>query len=103
MIAFLQMKEEQVCEKYWRITDGQVQMKIRDGHCIFYNDGCTVHPGRPKRCAQWPLHPAILSDENNYRIIADSCPGIKKELSYQEFRTILQEFIVQTNNTKDAK
>jgi hypothetical protein len=70
-----------------------VQMKTVDGHCIFYAEGCTVHPGRPWRCAQWPLHPSILSDENNFKTIADSCPGIKRGLGYDEFCRIFRELL----------
>ena len=57
MVAALNLSREEVAEKYWRITGNVVQMKIVDGHCIFYDEGCTVHQGRPWRCAQWPLHP----------------------------------------------
>lgn len=103
MITFLQIPEDQVRSTYWRVTDGQVQMKIKDGHCIFYNDGCTVHPGRPKRCAQWPLHPAMLNDESNFLIIADSCPGIKKELSFPEFSAILKAVLEGSDGTSEKE
>ena len=95
MIAKLDMPREEVEEKYWRITGSVVQMKIVDGHCIFYDEetGCTVHEGRPWRCGQWPLHPSILSDENNFETIKESCPGINRDLSYEEFCTILQNLL----------
>ncbi|MCP3888249.1 MAG: YkgJ family cysteine cluster protein [Desulfobulbaceae bacterium] len=89
MILSLKSSEKNVREKYWRVTGNIVQMKTVAGHCIFYDNGCTVHEGRPWRCGQWPLHPSILSDENNFKTIADSCPGIKKEIGYQEFCRIL--------------
>ena len=91
MVEWLQSSEEEVREKYWRVTGNVVQMKIVDGHCIFYDEGCTVHQGRPWRCGQWPLHPSILSDENNFITIRESCPGINQEISYQEFCRILKE------------
>jgi len=93
MIAELQMSRDEVRKKYWRVTGTVVQMKITEGHCIFYENGCTVHRGRPWRCGQWPLHPSILSDENNYRTIADSCPGINQEISYSEFCLILRRLM----------
>jgi len=80
-------------EDYWRITGNEVQMQIRDGHCIFYQEGCRVHAARPWRCAQWPLHPAILIDEANFTAIAASCPGINKTLGYQRFAAILQTIL----------
>ncbi len=89
MVATLELSEDDVCEKYWRISKKSVQMKTVDGHCIFYKDGCSVHSGRPHRCAQWPLHLSILDDENNFNIIAESCPGIKKEIGYERFCQIL--------------
>lgn len=90
MITALGVSRKEVEKKYWRITDNVVQMKIEGGHCIFYKDGCTVHNGRPWRCAQWPLHPSILSDENNFHTIADSCPGIKVDVGYEEFCRVLK-------------
>ncbi len=95
MIKKLGLSRDEVREKFWRVTGNVVQMKIVDHHCIFYNEdsGCSVHEGRPWRCGQWPLHPSILSDENNFKTIRDSCPGINKELSYNEFCTILKQLL----------
>ncbi|WP_233249149.1 YkgJ family cysteine cluster protein [Desulfobulbus oligotrophicus] len=92
MVRVLGLSREETAQQYWRITGTEVQMQVRDGHCIFYDptQGCTVHEGRPWRCRQWPLHPSILSDESNFHTIAASCPGIKKTLSYKEFSHIFQ-------------
>lgn len=90
MIEALGETKDTVREKYWRVTAGIVQMKIKDGHCIFYNKGCSVHKGRPWRCAEWPLHPSILIDENNFHSIAESCPGIKVDVGYEEFCRVLR-------------
>ena len=93
MVAALGMTETEVREKYWRVTGNVVQMKIIDGHCIFYDKGCTVHEGRPWRCAQWPMHPSMIADENNYLTISESCPGINIKISYEEFCRIFQELL----------
>ena len=93
MIDVLDLPAEQVRQQYWRTTGNIVQMKTVDGHCIFYKDGCTIHKGRPWRCGQWPLHPSILSDENNFHTIADSCPGINKDIGYEKFCRILQKLL----------
>ncbi len=93
MIAELGLSREEVTKKYWRITDGIVQMKTVDGHCIFYEDGCRVHRGRPWRCGQWPFVPAIIEDYDNYQIIKDSCPGINQEVSYQDFCRCVSEYM----------
>jgi len=88
MVEELNIPRSAVEEKYWRITGSVVQMQVVDSHCIFYdeNNGCAVHYGRPWRCGQWPLHPSIIDDENNFITISESCPGINKELGYSEFR-----------------
>ncbi len=92
MIVELGMERDKVRDRYWRVTGNVVQMKTVNGHCIFYMEGtgCTVHKGRPWRCGQWPLHPSILSDKNNFETIRDSCPGINKELSYEKFCEVLR-------------
>ena len=92
MIRVLGLSREEVARRYWRITGSMVQMQVQDGHCIFYDDrcGCTVHEGRPWRCRQWPLHPSMLDDENNYRTISESCPGIRTDIDYAEFCRILR-------------
>jgi uncharacterized protein len=93
MVLELNMPEDEIRKKFWRITGNEVQMKTINGHCIFYNEGCTVHAGRPRLCAQWPLHPSILSDENNFTTIANSCPGINKTISYRQFCETLREIL----------
>lgn len=93
MVRALAMPEAEVREKYWRITGNVVQMKIIDSHCIFYDEGCTVHKGRPWRCAQWPLHPSMLADRSNFETIRESCPGINQEISYENFCRVFQELM----------
>ena len=97
MVKALNMPEEIVKETFWRQTGKITQMKTVDGHCVFYEDGCNVHKGRPWRCAQWPLHPSILSDENNFHTISESCPGIKKDVSYEFFCQILRKLMDESD------
>ena len=91
----LGLSNEEIVSQYWKITGNCVQMKTLNGHCIFYDEGCTVHNARPWRCGQWPLHPSILDDEVNYWIIAESCPGINTRLGYAEFCRILRAKMVE--------
>ncbi len=93
MVSALDLPEAEVREKYWRVTGNVVQMKIVDGHCIFYEKGCTVHKGRPWRCAQWPMHPSMIADKNNYLTISESCPGINTKISYEEFCRIFKQLL----------
>lgn len=97
MLKALNMPEEHVKKIFWRVTGKTVQMNTVDGHCVFYDDGCKVHKGRPWRCGQWPLHPSILSDENNFLTISDSCPGINKDISYEKFCQILRKLMAESD------
>lgn len=104
MVETLDLSVDEIRVKYWRIRENVVQMKVVDGHCIFYDEGCSVHRGRPWRCREWPLHPSILEDEDNFETIRESCPGIKKDISYEEFcvilRTILDDDVMEINSLK---
>ncbi|MCB2184679.1 MAG: YkgJ family cysteine cluster protein [Desulfobulbaceae bacterium] len=99
MVDHIGLPEQEVKEKYLRITGNVVQMKTVEGHCIFYDNGCTVHPGRPWRCAQWPLHPSIITDQANFEAINRSCPGIKEEVGYEKFCEILAEILESKDKT----
>jgi len=93
MIQHLGMKREEVALKYWLQNGNTIQMKTVEGHCIFYKEGCTIHAGKPWRCTQWPLHQSMLDDEENFKIIKESCPGINRELSYDDFRKKFSELL----------
>ncbi|MCK9295805.1 MAG: YkgJ family cysteine cluster protein [Desulfobulbaceae bacterium] len=99
MVDYIGLPEKEVKEKYLRITGNVIQMKIVDRHCIFFDKGCTVHPGKPWRCSQWPLHPSILQDRSNFEAISSSCPGIKTDMGYEKFCAILSALI----STKEDK
>jgi Fe-S-cluster containining protein len=85
MIEHLGMKREEIARSFWRQNGNTIQMKTVDGHCIFYDNGCTIHAGKPWRCSQWPLHPSMLDAQENFAIIKESCPGINRELNYEQF------------------
>jgi len=48
-----------------------------DGYCIFWDKICTIHPVKPLMCRRWPFVKSLLVDSINWKIMANSCPGIK--------------------------
>ena len=88
MIGALEKHGDEVAAKFWRITGSIVQMKTVQGHCIFYDDGCTVYHGRPWRCKQWPLVPALLEDENNF---IEAALGAYKDAIAQQGRLSVEK------------
>ena len=53
-----------------------------DGYCIFWDKICTIHPVKPRMCRKWPFIESILVDAKNWLIMADSCPGIHTDISF---------------------
>ncbi len=92
MSAYLGLPLPELKDKYLRRIGKSFEMKIVDGHCIFYRDrGCRIHPARPWRCGQWPLHPSILIDRSNFQAITSSCPGLETAPEYERFCEMMRE------------
>ncbi len=51
-----------------------------DGYCIFWDDLCAIHPVKPRMCKAWPFIESVLTDINNWRIMAVSCKGIRTDV-----------------------
>lgn len=56
-----------------------------DGYCVFYKEGCAVHPGRPDVCRAWPFFRGNLIDPESLFMAREDCPGINPEASHEEF------------------
>jgi uncharacterized protein len=91
MLDFLEISREEAFAEFWRLNDRVVQMKVKEGHCIFFKDGCTIHKARPWRCRQWPMVPAILYDRVNLQTIQESCPGLNKEATYEKVCAMVRQ------------
>ena len=50
-----------------------------DGYCVFWDKLCTIHPVKPLMCRRWPFVKSLLVDSKNWKIMADSCPGINPD------------------------
>lgn len=64
------------------------------GKCIFFEHErqCTIHPVKPHMCRAWPFIPALLSNPENWNAMADSCPGMRKNIPYKDLiRIVLLE------------
>ena len=51
-----------------------------DGRCIFFDTDqqCTIHPVKPYMCRAWPFIKTLIHHPENWDIMANSCPGMKK-------------------------
>ena len=69
----------------------------KDDSCIFYDKEkqCTIHPVKPYMCKAWPFIKTIMSNPENWNIMANSCPGMKKDVPHEILKKIVQEKIAQ--------
>ena len=58
-----------------------------DGYCVFYRHGigCGVHVAKPDVCRAWPFFRGNLLDSISLDLAREYCPGIAKEVSFDEF------------------
>ena len=58
---------------------GPVLAQQEDGHCVFWDKVCTIHPVKPRMCRKWPFIESLLIDFDNWKIMASMCPGMNKK------------------------
>ena len=59
----------------------------QDGFCLFYDkeQGCIIHPVKPKVCSLWPFYTANIKDEYSWNLAKGACPGINPKSTFEEF------------------
>lgn len=64
----------------------------KDGCCIFFEKEkqCTIHPVKPYMCRAWPFIKTILKNPENWNIMANSCPGMKKDIPHDALKKIVK-------------
>jgi hypothetical protein len=63
----------------------------KDGYCIFFDKikACTIHPVKPYMCKSWPFIRPIIANPENWNAMANSCPGMKKNIPYKDLQKIV--------------
>jgi len=65
-----------IAEYCTKSGDKLVLSQADSGYCVFWDELCTIHPVKPRMCRAWPFIKSVLTDISNWRIMANSCPGI---------------------------
>ena len=73
-----------------------------DGYCIFWDQLCTIHPVKPRMCRAWPFIESILLDPRNWRIMADSCPGIRADVPLQQVEQCVRRILASSKKPQEA-
>ena len=92
--SYLGLELKEFLARYTVRKGKRVEMKTVAGHCIFYDEKeslCRIHPVKPFRCREWPLHPSIIRDRESFEIIRRTCPGFAKEATWEEIKEWLAE------------
>lgn len=70
-----------------------------DGYCIFFSGHCSIHPVKPHMCRNWPFIQSLLVDVQNWWIMADSCPGMRKDVEKMQLNEHLRAIIPPSTKT----
>ena len=82
LAAALNLTPEEVRGRYCREVDmgGVARLSLREHDnydCVFWGEGgCSVYAARPLQCRSFPFWPALLADEESWRMAGEDCPGI---------------------------
>ncbi|MEW5949319.1 MAG: YkgJ family cysteine cluster protein [Thermodesulfobacteriota bacterium] len=83
MASGLRLSEKECLDKYCILKGGQIQMKVVNNHCIFWDGKCSIHAFKPGRCREWPFVPSLL-DQTSFLIIQQNCPGFNKDITFED-------------------
>lgn len=70
-----------------------------DAYCIFFSNNCSIHPVKPRMCRSWPFISSLLVDIGNWYIMADSCPGMRKDVEEKQLHECLCAIVPQPDRT----
>ncbi|MDR2070928.1 MAG: YkgJ family cysteine cluster protein [Treponema sp.] len=96
LASFLNMEYTGFIRTYCRWINGyegkaRLSLKEKANYdCIFWKNGCTVYPGRPRQCRTFPFWPEILLSGETWGNAGLSCPGIGKGKRYDRSYIELQ-------------
>ena len=90
---YIEADPETFLDKYCDMSGSRpVLTTAESGSCIFFDPDkqCTIHPVKPYMCKAWPFIKTLLSNPENWDIMANSCPGMKKGVSHRDIRSIVR-------------
>ncbi len=93
---FLNITQDEFIDRYCEESGGRTMLRTgENGYCIVWDELCTIHPVKPSLCNTWPYLKSVLADKNNLTVIQNACPGVSKDVMYEEFAAAVREFYSQ--------
>jgi Fe-S-cluster containining protein len=85
LCAYLGLTRVQFVRSYLEEVGGKQRVQTANGWCIFFADGCLVHPAKPSVCRAWPFFQGNMLDELSWQMAQVACPGINSETGHDKF------------------
>lgn len=99
--AFLGVSESELLDTYC-VWSGKrpVLAQRSDGYCIFFDCNCSIHPVKPQMCRKWPFIESVLVDPINWQIMADRCPGMRRDVQPSEVIRCVRSHLEKALDTR---
>jgi Fe-S-cluster containining protein len=85
LCVHLGLTRAQFVRSYLEEVGGKQRVQTANGWCIFFADGCLVHPVKPLVCRVWPFFQGNMLDELSWQMAQVACPGINPETGHAQF------------------
>ncbi len=90
--VFIKADPDTFAATYCDMSGKRPVLTLNDqGTCIFFDPEkqCTIHPVKPYMCKAWPFIKTIIKNPENWDIMANSCPGMKKQMPHKDLQRIV--------------
>jgi uncharacterized protein len=102
--AYIGVPEERFIEDFCTLSGQKPLLRQgENGYCIFWNRLCTIHAVKPRMCRAWPFLNSIIIDPTNWRIMADSCPGIRTDFTDETIVSTVQKELDEMKSCEKAE
>lgn len=96
---FLTITQDEFLSGYCEESGGRTMLRTgENGYCIMWDDLCTIHHVKPSLCRTWPYLKSVVVDKNNLTVIQNACPGVSKDVTYEEFAAAVKEYHAQDDS-----
>ncbi|WP_457553465.1 YkgJ family cysteine cluster protein [Desulfobacula sp.] len=90
--AYIHSDPEKFIDQYCDPSGSRHVLTLgKDGYCIFFDKitSCTIHPVKPYMCKAWPFITPVLLHSENWNAMANSCPGMQKDVPHEDIKKIV--------------
>lgn len=102
--SFIGENPETFIKKYCVYSGSKPVLALgKDGFCIFFDKEkqCTIHPVKPYMCKAWPYIKTIIKNPENWNAMANSCPGMEKDIPHQRLKQIVRKKADKLDKSRD--